>query len=77
MYAPRFPSRFPGFTLFKLLALLGIGFVQGLYALDAADGSTEHPLEVINLLVQALLQCVSARSYVSSKTDIIFQVAEL
>ncbi|KIP12742.1 hypothetical protein PHLGIDRAFT_17507 [Phlebiopsis gigantea 11061_1 CR5-6] len=41
---------------FGLLALLGIGFVQGLYALDAADGSTEAPLEVINLLVQALLQ---------------------
>lgn len=32
--------------------------MQGLYALDAADGSTEHPLEVANLLIQALLQCV-------------------
>ncbi|KAI0692662.1 calcium activated cation channel [Cytidiella melzeri] len=41
---------------FALLALLGIGFLQGLYALDAADGSTEHPREVINLLIQALLQ---------------------
>ncbi|EKM59313.1 uncharacterized protein PHACADRAFT_249722 [Phanerochaete carnosa HHB-10118-sp] len=41
---------------FGLLALLSIGFVQGLYALDAADGHTDHPIQVINLLVQALLQ---------------------
>ncbi|KAI0747298.1 calcium activated cation channel [Irpex lacteus] len=37
-------------------ALLGIGFLQGLYALDAADGNTDPPHEVINLLIQALLQ---------------------
>ncbi|KAI0089070.1 calcium activated cation channel [Irpex rosettiformis] len=41
---------------FALLALLGIGFLQGLYALDAADGNTEPAQEVINLLIQALLQ---------------------
>ncbi|GJE84360.1 calcium activated cation channel [Phanerochaete sordida] len=41
---------------FGLLALLSIGFIQGLYALDAADGHTDHPIQVINLLVQALLQ---------------------
>ncbi|KAI0346876.1 calcium activated cation channel [Trametopsis cervina] len=41
---------------FGLLALLGAGFLQGLYALDAADGNTDHPREVINLLIQALLQ---------------------
>jgi len=27
----------------QLLSVLGIGFAQGLYALDAADGSTEDP----------------------------------
>lgn len=30
----------------QLLALLGIGFMQGLYALDAADGQAEHLHEV-------------------------------
>lgn len=40
----------------QLLALLGIGFLQGLYALDAADGSADQPHEIINLLIQALLQ---------------------
>ena len=30
----------------QLLALLGIGFLQGLYALDAADGNTDHPVQV-------------------------------
>ncbi|THG98320.1 hypothetical protein EW026_g3838 [Hermanssonia centrifuga] len=41
---------------FGLLGILGVGFLQGLYALDAADGQTDHPSEVINLLIQALLQ---------------------
>ncbi|PPQ64620.1 hypothetical protein CVT24_008357 [Panaeolus cyanescens] len=41
---------------FALLSVLAIGFAQGLYALDAADGSTEPPSTVLNLLVQALLQ---------------------
>jgi len=35
---------------------LGIGFAQGLYALDAADGESESSIAVINILVQALLQ---------------------
>ncbi|KAI1796187.1 calcium activated cation channel [Ganoderma leucocontextum] len=39
-----------------LLALLGIGFLQGLYALDAADGNTDHPTEILHGLIQALLQ---------------------
>ncbi|KAJ3484123.1 hypothetical protein NLI96_g5862 [Meripilus lineatus] len=43
-------------AFFGLLALLGLGFLQGLYALDAADGQTDHPYDVVNLLVQALLQ---------------------
>ncbi|KAI0720322.1 calcium activated cation channel [Cerioporus squamosus] len=41
---------------FCLLALLGIGFLQGLYALDAADGQTDHPVKILNGLIQALLQ---------------------
>ncbi|KAI0796957.1 hypothetical protein C8Q75DRAFT_218668 [Abortiporus biennis] len=41
---------------FGLLAILGLGFLQGLYALDAADGQNDPPYEVVNVLVQALLQ---------------------
>jgi hypothetical protein len=43
----------------QLLSVLGIGFAQGLYALDAADGVTEHGTDVVNSLIQALLQYVS------------------
>ncbi|KAG8717126.1 hypothetical protein FRC08_008161 [Ceratobasidium sp. 394] len=41
---------------FVLLSILGIGFAQGMYALDAADGVTEHGMTVVNTLLQALLQ---------------------
>lgn len=41
---------------FALLSVLGLGFAQGLYALDAADGTTESAFTVLNVLVQALLQ---------------------
>ncbi|CAE6522667.1 unnamed protein product [Rhizoctonia solani] len=41
---------------FVLLSILGIGFAQGMYALDAADGVTDHGATVINTLLQALLQ---------------------
>jgi len=41
---------------FALLSVLAIGFGQALYALDAADGSTDPPSSVINVLVQSLLQ---------------------
>ncbi|CAE6411686.1 unnamed protein product [Rhizoctonia solani] len=41
---------------FVLLSILGIGFAQGMYALDAADGVTDHGTTVINTLLQALLQ---------------------
>jgi hypothetical protein len=41
---------------FALLSVLGIGFLQGLYALDAADGLSEDPSIIINVLVQGLLQ---------------------
>ncbi|KAH7343410.1 calcium activated cation channel [Rhizoctonia solani] len=43
-------------TIFFLLSILGIGFAQGMYALDAADGVTDHGMTVINTLLQALLQ---------------------
>ena len=34
------------FGVFQLLSVLAIGFGQGLYALDAADGSTDAPSTV-------------------------------
>jgi hypothetical protein len=56
---------------FQLLSVLGLGFAQGLYALDAADGESEHgsvvsiglkpPLlsliisQIVNVLLQGLL----------------------
>jgi len=40
---------------FALLSVLALGFGQALFALDAADGSTEPPSKVINVLVQSLL----------------------
>ncbi|KAF4601937.1 hypothetical protein EYR40_005138 [Pleurotus pulmonarius] len=43
---------------FALLSVLGIGFAQGLYALDAADGAIEDPSAVARMLIQALLQQV-------------------
>ncbi|KAF9057937.1 calcium activated cation channel [Panaeolus papilionaceus] len=41
---------------FALLSVLAIGFAQGLFALDAADGNIEPPSVVLNLLIQSLLQ---------------------
>ncbi|KXN86125.1 Calcium channel YVC1 [Leucoagaricus sp. SymC.cos] len=41
---------------FALLSVLAVGFAQGLFALDAADGTIESPYTVLNVLVQALLQ---------------------
>ncbi|KAI0774466.1 calcium activated cation channel [Fomes fomentarius] len=51
---------------FCLLALLGIGFLQGLYALDAADGQTDNPTEILNVLIQALLQSPNYEMFSSS-----------
>lgn len=36
------------FGIFQLLSVLAVGFGQGLYALDAADGSTDAPSTVNN-----------------------------
>ncbi|KAF8213829.1 hypothetical protein K438DRAFT_1955928 [Mycena galopus ATCC 62051] len=41
---------------FALLSILSLGFGQGLYALDASDGTVESTGTIINVLVQALLQ---------------------
>lgn len=41
---------------FGLLSLLAIGFAQGLYALDVADGTSDEASTVIHLLIQSLLQ---------------------
>ncbi|KZT05660.1 calcium activated cation channel [Laetiporus sulphureus 93-53] len=51
---------------FGLLALLGIGFMQGLYALDAADGQADHSREVVHVLVQALLQSPNYEMFAGS-----------
>jgi hypothetical protein len=39
-----------------LLSILGAGFAQGLYALDASDEDAQSPWKMIHLLIQALLQ---------------------
>ncbi|PCH40875.1 calcium activated cation channel [Wolfiporia cocos MD-104 SS10] len=49
-----------------LLAILGIGFMQGLYALDAADGQADHPHEVVHVLIQALLQAPNYEMFAGS-----------
>ncbi|KAM5535497.1 hypothetical protein V8D89_010834 [Ganoderma adspersum] len=53
---------------FCLLALLGLGFLQGLYALDAADGNTDHPTEILHGLVQALLQSPNYDMFMGTST---------
>jgi len=40
---------------FVLLAIVGAGFAQSLYAIDAADGHTESGSLIVNNLVQGLL----------------------
>ncbi|WVQ73691.1 hypothetical protein IAR50_003271 [Cryptococcus sp. DSM 104548] len=40
---------------FILLTIMGVGFVQSLYALDAADGESGGKAIVVNNLIQALL----------------------
>jgi hypothetical protein len=42
--------------MLQLLTVQAIGFAQGLYALDAADGNVDPPDFVVNVLIQALLQ---------------------
>ncbi|KAK7695378.1 hypothetical protein QCA50_000013 [Cerrena zonata] len=56
---------------FCLLALMGIGFLQGLYALDAADGQTREAYEVVNVLVQALLQAPDYETFKPSPAGLV------
>ncbi|KAL5487921.1 YVC1_2 [Sanghuangporus weigelae] len=51
---------------FALLSVLTIGFAQGLYAIDAADGETDHGALVFNALIQALLQAPDFEKDVTS-----------
>ncbi|KAH0839846.1 hypothetical protein J3R83DRAFT_796 [Lanmaoa asiatica] len=51
---------------FALLCLLGAGFVQAMYALDAADGEVEEASTVINVLLQGLLQSPNYARFASS-----------
>jgi len=56
---------------FALLSILGIGFAQGLYAIDAADGETEHGSLVVNALIQALLQAPDFNSPITNGSSLI------
>ncbi|KAG6880157.1 hypothetical protein C0992_004609 [Termitomyces sp. T32_za158] len=47
------------------------GFAQGLFALDAADGLTEGPSVVVNILVQSLLSSPDYGKYASSPPGLI------
>ncbi|KZT60703.1 calcium activated cation channel [Calocera cornea HHB12733] len=50
---------------FALLAIIAVGFIQAMFALDAADGANDQTSwDIINLLLQALLQ-LTPRGYSS------------
>jgi len=51
---------------FGLLSILGIGFLQGLYALDAADGQIESSTDVMHVMVQSLLQAPNYDKFAGS-----------
>jgi hypothetical protein len=53
------------FTSVQLLSVLGIGFLQGLYALDAADGLSEDPSIVCPTFLLLSLCLISVRSSMS------------
>jgi len=51
---------------FALLSILGIGFLQGLYALDAADGQVESSVDVMHVMLQSLLQAPNYDKFAGS-----------
>jgi len=51
---------------FALLSILGIGFLQGLYALDAADGQVASSSVIVHVMVQSLLQSPNYDKFASS-----------
>jgi len=53
-----------------LLSILGIGFLQGLYALDAADGQVESSTVVLHVMVQSLLQAPNYDKFAGSPAGI-------
>ncbi|KAJ7284134.1 calcium activated cation channel [Mycena rebaudengoi] len=55
---------------FALLSVLAVGFGQGLYALDAADGKVESSATIINVLVQALLQAPNYEKFSANPTGL-------
>lgn len=55
---------------FGLLSILGIGFLQGLYALDAADGQMESSTVVMHAMVQSLLQAPNYDKFADSSAGI-------
>ncbi|KAL0580084.1 Calcium channel yvc1 [Marasmius crinis-equi] len=56
---------------FALLSILALGFAQAMYALDAADGTTEAPSAVVHALVQALLQAPDFERYSTSPSGLL------
>ncbi|KAM6496066.1 hypothetical protein JOM56_008772 [Amanita muscaria] len=56
---------------FALLAVLSIGFYQGLFALDAADGTIDDSSEVIHALIQGLLQSPNYGKFSESPASLI------
>ena len=56
---------------FALLSVLGIGFAQGLYALDAADGATDGPGVTVHVLIQALLSAPDYQRYSASSVGLL------
>lgn len=55
---------------FGLLSILGIGFLQGLYALDAADGHIESSTVVMHVMMQSLLQAPNYDKFADSPAGI-------
>ncbi|KAJ7752751.1 calcium activated cation channel [Mycena maculata] len=56
---------------FALLSVLSIGFAQGLYALDASDGTAESSSGIVHVLVQALLQSPDYSKFSGSTAGLI------
>jgi len=54
-----------------LLSVLAIGFAQALYALDAADGLTNHGYIIMNQLIQALLGEANFEAHSNSAVGLI------
>jgi len=55
---------------FALLSVLSLGFAQGLYALDASDGTTESGATIVRVLVEALLQSPNYSKFSASPTGL-------